>query len=110
VQAAGADAHRGGTVTVAGANPPTVYEGGIANGLDPASGYAEDGLLMVTNDGLVGYDRSAEGESARVVPDLAVSLPTVRDGGLPCSYHLPGNIHDPNSTMVCRTRGRRHQC
>ena len=33
--------HRGGTLTVAVANPPDAYQAGIPRSLDPASGYSE---------------------------------------------------------------------
>jgi YVTN family beta-propeller protein len=84
-------AHRGGTLTVAVANPPNAYQSGIANGLDAASGYGETALLTLTNDGLLGYGRSGGAESYRVVPDLAVALPTITDGGRTYAFQLrPG--------------------
>ena len=61
VQGSGS-AHRGGTLTVAVANPAGVYNVGLPKSLDPASGYTVWELLTLTNDGLVGYGRSGGAE------------------------------------------------
>jgi YVTN family beta-propeller protein len=95
-----ASAHRGGTLTVAVANPPNVYQGGIAKALDPASGYGESELLTLTNDGLLGYGRSGGAEGYRVVPDLAVALPTVSDGGRTYAFQLRPGIHYSTGAAV----------
>jgi YVTN family beta-propeller protein len=84
-------AHRGGTLTVAVANPADTYEVGLPKALDPAYGYGVWELLTLTNDGLVGYGRSGGAGSYKVVPDLAVTLPTVSDGGRTYTFRLrPG--------------------
>ena len=84
-------AHRGGTLTVAVANPADTYHVAVPKALDPAYGYALWELLTLTNDGLVGYGRSGGAESYKVVPDLAVTLPTVSDGGRTYTFQLrPG--------------------
>ncbi len=84
-------AHRGGTLTVAVANPAATYHIDIPKSLDPAYGYAVWELLTLTNDGLVGYGRSGGAESYKVVPNLAVTLPTVTDGGRTYTFQLrPG--------------------
>jgi peptide/nickel transport system substrate-binding protein len=95
-----ASTHRGGTLTVAVANPANVYQGGIAKALDPASGYAEEELLTLTNDGLLGYGRSGGAEGYRVVPDLAVALPTVSDGGRTYTFQLRPGIRYSTGVVV----------
>jgi len=52
-------AHRGGTLTLAVANPPGIYAQPIPKSLDPASGYSAWELLTLTNDGLLGYRPAA---------------------------------------------------
>jgi len=93
-------AHRGGTLTLAVANPPDVYQVGIAKGLDPASGYGEAGITTLTNDGLLGYGRAGGTESHRVVPDLAVALPTVSDGWRTYTFQLRAGIHYSTGQLV----------
>ncbi len=93
-------AHRGGTLTVAVANPPNAYQGGIVKALDPASGYAEAELLTLTNDGLLGYGRSGGADGYRVVPDLAVALPTVSDGGRTYAFQLRPGIRYSTGAVV----------
>jgi peptide/nickel transport system substrate-binding protein len=93
-------AHRGGTLTVAVANPPGVYEGGIAEALDPALGYGEEALTTLTNDGLLGYGRLGGTDSHRVVPDLAVALPTITDGGRTYTFQLRPGIHYSTGALV----------
>ena len=61
-------AHRGGTLTLAVANPPGVYEQPIPTSLDPASGYSAWELLTMTNDGLLGYSRAGGAESLQGRP------------------------------------------
>jgi peptide/nickel transport system substrate-binding protein len=100
VQASGAAAHRGGTLTVAVANPTDVYQLSLAKGLDPAYGYVDAGLLSLTNDGLVGYGRSGGTDATRVVPDLAVALPTVSDGGLTYTFQLRPRIRYSTGAAV----------
>jgi YVTN family beta-propeller protein len=83
-------AHRGGTLTLAVANPAT-YIAPIPRSLDPGKGYTDWTLLSLTNDGLLGYGRSTSIDIYKVVPDLAVALPTVGDGGRSYTFQLrPG--------------------
>jgi YVTN family beta-propeller protein len=84
-------AHRGGTLTVVVPNLAGVYTAPFPKALDPAQGYTSWELLTLTNDGLVGYARSGGTGSSSVVPDLAVSLPTVTDGGRTYTFQVrPG--------------------
>ena len=85
-------AHRGGTLTLAIANPPGLYALPIPKELDPASGYSAWELLAQTNDGLLTYSRAGGAESYKVVPDLATGLPTVSDGGLTYIFQLRKGI------------------
>jgi peptide/nickel transport system substrate-binding protein len=77
-----------------------VYEAGIATALDPASGYGEDALTTLTNDGLLGYGRLGGADSYRVVPDLAVALPTITDGGRTYTFQLRPGIHYSTGAVV----------
>jgi YVTN family beta-propeller protein len=93
-------AHRGGTLTVAVANPLATYTVGFPKALDPAYGYTMWELLTLTNDGLVGYGRSSGAASYRVVPDLAVTLPTVSDGGRTYTFQLRPGIRYSTGAAV----------
>ena len=73
-------------------HPPTAYQVPLPKSLDPAGGYGAWELLTLTNDGLVGYGRSGGAAATRVVPDLAVSLPTVSDGGRSYTFKLRRGI------------------
>jgi len=86
-------AHRGGTLTLAVANPPGLYAQPIPKELDPASGYSAWELLTLTNDGLLGYSPAGGSESYKVVPDLATGSP---DGQRRRPHvHLPAAQGDP---------------
>jgi peptide/nickel transport system substrate-binding protein len=93
-------AHRGGTLTVAVANPSGTYDVGLPKSLDPANGYTAWELLTLTNDGLVGYGRSGGAESSRVVPDLALTLPAVSDGGRTYTFQLRPGIRYSTGDLV----------
>jgi YVTN family beta-propeller protein len=93
-------AHRGGTLMLAVANPPGLYEQPIPKELDPASGYSAWELLTLTNDGLLGYSQAGGAESYKVVPDLATGLPTVSDGGLTYTFQLRKGIRYSTDGVV----------
>ena len=78
--------HRGGTLTVR--NPA------IVNSIDTAVAYSttEWILLRMTNDGLVAFDQTSGPAGARLVPDLAVSLPTPTDRGKTYVFRLRRDI------------------
>jgi YVTN family beta-propeller protein len=86
-------AHRGGTLRLVIANPPGFYTAALPAALDPSSGGGAWELLTMTNDGLLGYSRSGGADSYTVVPDLAVALPTVSDGGRTYTFQLRSGIH-----------------
>ena len=92
--------HRGGTLTLAVANLPGVYELPIPTSLDPASGYSAGELLTMTNDGLLGYSQAGGAEAYKVVPDLATGLPTVSDGGLTYAFQLRKGIRYSTGGVV----------
>jgi len=93
-------AHRGGTLTLAVANPPGLYSQPIPTSLDPASGYSAWELLTLTNDGLVAYSQAGGAETYTVVPDLATGLPTVSDGGLTYTFQLRRGIRYSTGGVV----------
>ncbi|HET8785748.1 MAG TPA: ABC transporter substrate-binding protein, partial [Candidatus Limnocylindrales bacterium] len=78
--------HRGGTLTVR--NPA------IVESIDTAVAYSttEWMLLRMTNDGLVAFNETSGPAGARLVPDLAVSLPTPTDRGKTYVFRLRRNI------------------
>jgi DNA-binding beta-propeller fold protein YncE len=96
------NAHRGGTLTVAVATPANAFQLGIAKALDPVYGFgdSESEVLMLTNDGLLGYPRAGGAEGYRVVPDLAVALPTVSDGGRTYAFQLRPGIRYSTGVVV----------
>jgi YVTN family beta-propeller protein len=62
--------------------------------IDPAASGAPPPwpILILTNDGLVGFRRVAGVQGAQLVPDLAVSLPTPTDGGRTYTFQLRRGI------------------
>ena len=99
LRGSGGGAHRGGTLTVAVANPANVYQPGLVQALDPAQSGAWE-LLTLTNDGLLGYGRAGGADGYRVVPDLAVALPTVSAGGRTYSFQLRPGIRYSTGGVV----------
>ena len=57
-------------------------------------------LLRMTNDGLVAFNETSGLAGARLVPDLAVSLPTPTDGGKTYAFRLRPNIHYSTGGIV----------
>jgi YVTN family beta-propeller protein len=83
VRSSGAE-HRGGTLRVVQGAPDSV---------DPAVAYSAEAwaILMMTNDGLVGFRRVGGIEGVQVVPDLATALPMPTAGGRTYTFRLrPG--------------------
>jgi peptide/nickel transport system substrate-binding protein len=78
--------HRGGRLLLAMDDPP--------DSLDPGLTYDTRvwQMLSMTNDGLVGYRRVGGPAGAQVVPDLAVAMPTVSDGGRAYTFQLRRGI------------------
>ena len=99
LRGSGGGVHRGGTLTVAVADAANVYQSGLVPALDPSIGAAWE-LLTLTNDGLLGYGRSGGAEGYRVVPDLAVALPTVSAGGRTYGFQLRPSIRYSTGAVV----------
>ena len=79
--------HRGGTLVAAGpGSDPT---------LDPATWWFYDGwiLLSATNDGLLTVRRTGGTAGSVIVPDLARSLPLVRDAATTYTFVLRRGLH-----------------
>ena len=87
-------AHRGGTLTVLETEPPRLDRPGPR--LRPRSGTA----MILTNDGLIGYRRVGGSDGARLVPDLATSLPTPTDGGRTYTFQLRPGIRYSTGALV----------
>ncbi len=90
--------HRGGTLTIVAKND--VFGGFFPP--DPARPIfvAHWQVLSLTNDGLVTYRRVGGPAGAQVVPDLAVSMPTVTDGGRTYTFQLRRGIRYSNGQHV----------
>jgi YVTN family beta-propeller protein len=86
-------AHRGGTLSVA---LPTCCQATP----DPAIGYDFSLTLPVTNDGLVGWKRVGGQAGLELVPDLAVSLPSVSDDRRTYTFQLRSGIHYSDGRLV----------
>jgi peptide/nickel transport system substrate-binding protein len=78
-----------------------VSDGG-PDSIDPAVAYsgASWQMLWMTNDGLVGFERTGGAEGATLVPDLATSLPTPTDGGRTYTFRLRPGIKYSNGRPV----------
>ena len=69
--------------------------------IDPA--IASDAMvaaMILTNDGLTGFKRVGGSDGARLVPDLATSLPTPTDGGRTYTFQLRPGIHYSTGALV----------
>jgi peptide/nickel transport system substrate-binding protein len=56
--------------------------------------------LIMTNDGLLAFQRVGGGDGTTVVPDLATALPTVTSGGSVYSLHVRGGLRYSNGVPV----------
>ena len=90
-QAAG---HKGGTFTIL-ANSAF----GVA---DPAQNYTlqQWQLLIDTHDGLVGFAKVGGVAGAKIVPDLATSIPTPTNGGKTYLFHIRKGIKFSNGQTL----------
>ena len=87
--------HVGGTLRVLGDVP-------AARELDPATAYDPDAwtVLLLTNDGLVGWRRVGGQAGTELVPDLAVSLPSVSDDGRRYTFQLRRGIRYSDGRLL----------
>jgi YVTN family beta-propeller protein len=86
--------HVGGTLTVAlPHDPPQV---------DPANAYTLNSwsVLAMTNDGLLGWKRAGGQAGAELVPDLAVSLPSVSDDRRTYTFQLRRGIRYSDGRLI----------
>ena len=79
--------HRGGTLTVF----PSQFG---FDSIDPAVSYSTDAwsALIMTNDGLVTFQRVGGSNGARLVPDLATAIPVPGDGGRTYTFQVRTGI------------------
>jgi peptide/nickel transport system substrate-binding protein len=57
-------------------------------------------MLIMTNDGLMAFQRVGGEDGTTVVPDLAAALPTITSGGTVYTFHLRSEIHYSNGAPV----------
>lgn len=90
--------HRGGTLRIAG-------PGWAIDSIDPATAYRTEAwrLLVVTNDGLVGFKKVGGADGASIVPNLAASIPAPADGGRAYTFELRPGIEYSDGTPVRAT-------
>ncbi len=85
--------HRGGTLRVLSVFGP--------DSIDPAlSGFSAAPVLLITNDGLVGFRRVGGVQGAQLVPDLAVALPTPTESGKTYTFQVRPGIRYSNGKLV----------
>jgi ABC-type transport system substrate-binding protein/class 3 adenylate cyclase len=104
-----------GQIWVAALAPPRTHRGGTLvaafssdnfgpgySPFDPAVAPYPDHwqMLAMTNDGLVTYQRVGGAAGLQVVPDLAVAMPTVGDGGRSYTFQLRRGIRYSNGRPV----------
>ena len=91
--------HRGGTLRVAYA---TDDFGPGFGPYDPAVAPYQDHfqLISMTSDGLVTYRKAGGAAGLQVVPDLAVAMPTISDGGRAYTFQLRKGIRLLEWTQV----------
>jgi len=100
----GAAAHRGGVLVV---DTPTMWVNLSEQPENPPvidPGYADDPplwrILIMTNDGLVGFRRVGGLQGGGLVPDLATFLPSPTQKGLTYTFHLRPGIRYSNGQPV----------
>ena len=88
--------HRGGTLTL------IAQLSSHDQATDPAVAWMLPiwQMLSVTNDGLVGYQRTGGPAGNTLVPDLAQALPTPADGGRTYTFHLRPGIRYSTGAQV----------
>ena len=86
--------HKGGTLrAVVGSSPVSI---------DPALAYYFESwaVLAMTNDGLVAFRKVGGTQGTQLVPDLAVSLPLLTDGGRTYTFQLRPGIRYSDGRSV----------
>ena len=88
--------HRGGTLRVATSDE-------LPASIDPADAwdnFEKGKILLLTNDGLVGFKRVAGVEGSELVANLAISLPRPTAGGTSYVFRLRPDIHYSTGQLV----------
>jgi YVTN family beta-propeller protein len=89
--------HRGGTLRVASS------AGDLPASIDPADAwdsFEKAQILLLTNDGLVGFKRVGGIEGSELVANLATSLPRRTEGGTSYVFRLRPDIHYSTGQLV----------
>jgi YVTN family beta-propeller protein len=88
--------HVGGTFRVLSSDPVAPRQ------IDPANAYSPDAwkTLALTNDGLVGWRRVGGQAGTELVPDLAVSLPSVSGDGRRYTFQLRRGLRYSDGRLV----------
>jgi YVTN family beta-propeller protein len=91
--------HRGGTLRLVSTKDEHGY---TFDSLDPGLGYdgAAWNVLTMLYDGLTAFQRVGNADATKIVPDLAVSLPTPSDDGRTYIFQLRPGIHYSNGQLV----------
>ena len=93
IDASGAS-HRGGTLRIASTGPFASIDPAIYDGAEPPQ------FGGLTYDTLVTFDHTGGVDGLRLVPDLALTLPTPTDGRRAYTFHLRPGIRYSNGTPV----------
>ena len=95
--------HLGGTLTFLSSDAR------LLNDVDPATAYnVEFGVLTrPVYDGLVTYSATGSGAGVAIVPDLAVALPTVTNGGRTYTFTIRSDVRFSNGDLVQASDVRR---
>jgi YVTN family beta-propeller protein len=91
--------HRGGALRLVSTKDEHGY---TFDSLDPGLGYdgAAWNVLTMLYDGLTAFQRVGNADATKIVPDLAVSLPTPSDDGRTYIFQLRPGIHYSNGQLV----------
>jgi YVTN family beta-propeller protein len=85
--------HRGGNLVVAGYEPDFIDPALVYTGLTWS-------ILTMTNDGLVAFRKVGGVQGIQLVPDLAVSLPILTEGGKAYTFQLRPGIRYSNGILA----------
>jgi peptide/nickel transport system substrate-binding protein len=98
---ADAGSHRGGTLTIV--TPGALTSSSVTNAtIDPAFYNLADNpqFAGLAYDALVGFDQSPGAAGLRLVPDLALSIPTPTDGGRVYAFRIRPGIRYSNGQLL----------
>jgi YVTN family beta-propeller protein len=105
---AGTGSHRGGTLTIV--SPGALTSSSVTNAsVDPAFYDFADNpqFTELAYDALVGFQQSPGAAGLRLVPDLALSIPTPTDGGRVYAFRIRPGIRYSNGQLL-RAEDFRH--